>query len=506
MQTNSPGAPVAVIGAGIGGLAAAMEIAAHGVDVVVCEKAATTGGKVRAEAVGDARIDAGPTVFTMRRVFEELFERCGLAWPDDLVLTPAEVLARHAWDGHPHALDLHPDLERTVDAIGRFAGPQEARRYVGFVRRTAALHDALDRAFIRAPRPSRVQLVSRVGVAGVAELARLAPRATVWRALGRYFNNARLRQLFARYATYCGSSPYEAPATLLLIAHVEREGVWTIEGGMTRLAASLTRAAERLGATIRCGVRVRTIDVQAGRASSITLAGGERIAVRAVVCNADVAALSSGCFGPDVVRAVETTPPHRRSLSAVTWSLVGATRGFPLSHHNVFFGRSYASEFEDILVRRRLPRAPTVYVCASDRDARAGCAAHRGGGPERLFCLVNAPPVGDRGTCRHEEVARCATRAFELLRRCGLSVDRQPGALRTSTPWDFEDRFPGTGGALYGAACHGWNASFERHGARSRLPGLYLAGGSVHPGPGVPMAALSGGLAAAQLLADLAGR
>ena len=504
MQSVSGSAPVAVIGAGIGGLSAAMEIAARGVEVVVYEQAPVTGGKLRSETVGGARIDAGPTVFTMRWVFEELFERCGLAWPGDLVLTPAEVLARHAWDGHAHTLDLHPDLERTVEAIGRFAGRKEARRYVDFTERTASLYGALERAFLRASRPSRVQVAARAGLSGVAELVRLAPRATVWRALGRYFEDARLRQLFARYATYCGSSPWEAPATLLLIAHVEREGVWTIAGGMSRLAATLTRAAERLGVEVRCGTGVRTIDVRAGRLAGITLADGERVAVRAVVCNADVAALSGGLFGRGVSRAVEATPPWRRSLSAVTWSLVGTTSGFPLSHHNVFFGRDYVSEFEDILVRRRLPSAPTVYVCASDRDARVNSTVQPDGS-ERLFCLVNAPPIGDRGTCHQQEVAGCATRAFDLLRRCGLRIDR-PGAVRVSTPWDFENRFPGTGGALYGAACHGWSASFDRHGARTRLPGLYLAGGSVHPGPGVPMAALSGGFAAAALVADIAGR
>jgi 1-hydroxycarotenoid 3,4-desaturase len=122
--------------------------------------------------------------------------------------------------------------------------------------------------------------------------------------------------------------------------------------------------------------------------------------------------------------------------------------------------------------------------------------------PERIFCLVNAPPTGDVRRFDPKEIEPCATRTFDHLARCGLRV--APEAMTVTTPADFARLFPATGGALYGRAPHGWRASFQRPGVRTRLPGFYLAGGSVHPGPGVPMAALSGRAAAACLVADLA--
>jgi 1-hydroxycarotenoid 3,4-desaturase len=184
-------------------------------------------------------------------------------------------------------------------------------------------------------------------------------------------------------------------------------------------------------------------------------------------------------------------------LSAVTWCLRTATRGFPLLHHNVFFAEDYPREFRSIFDERRVTEAPTVYVCAQDRDESETAVA----GPERLLVLVNAPADGDRGALAADELASVERRVFALLAACGLDV--APGGGVVTGPSQFAALFPATGGALYGRATHGAFATFARPGSRSSIPRLYLAGGSVHPGPGVPMAALSGRRAAESVAADL---
>jgi 1-hydroxycarotenoid 3,4-desaturase len=214
-----------------------------------------------------------------------------------------------------------------------------------------------------------------------------------------------------------------------------------------------------------------------------------------------VAALAGGLLGTGAQRASAAVAPASRSLSAMTWALHARTDGFPLVRHNVFFCDDYAAEFRDIFQRGRLPSQGTVYVCAQDRNDTGSPAP--GEGPERLLCLVNAPATGDRGTLEPSEIEQCEQTHFALLKRCGLEIQRQPERTVLTTPQDFHRLFPATGGALYGQASRGWMDSFRRPSSTSRLPGLYLAGGSAHPGPGVPMAALSGRLAAATLMAHL---
>ena len=228
--------------------------------------------------------------------------------------------------------------------------------------------------------------VARQGVGG---LWSIRPFDTMWAALGRHFRDPRLRQLFGRYATYCGSSPFLAPATLMLVAHVEQEGVWLVEGGMHRLAAALAGLATQHGATIRYGAEVAEIVTGSGRATGVRLASGEFVAAGTVVVNADASALASGLLGAGVRHAVPA-PTGVRSLSAVTWAMQAETDGFPLSRHTVFFSRDYPAEF-DAIARGGLPGEPTVYVCAQDRDDSGTVQA----GPERLLVLVNAPAVGD---------------------------------------------------------------------------------------------------------------
>lgn len=483
------------------GLASAIALGAAGVEVTVLERGRSPGGKVRQLALSGTEVDSGPTVFTMRWVFDELFAQAGLHFTDHVTLQPLQILARHAWDARSQ-LDLFADEERSVEAIGGFAGAAEAARYRTFCRDTKRIFDILEKPFLRAERPSMAALLGSNGFRGLFELTEIKPFSSMASALAQYFHDPRLRQLFGRYATYCGSSPYLAPATLMLVAHVERDGVWSVHGGMHALAQALARAAESLGVKFRYDSEIREVRVEDGRAAGVSLSTGERIDADAVIVNADIAAVAGGLFGGPASRAAPAIPLHARSLSAITWSMVARTSGFPLSRHNVFFSRDYPAEFDAIFGRSELADEPTVYVCAQDR----GDDASNIDGEERLLVLVNAPAIGDRHSYTSTEIERCAQTTFDVLERRGLSIATRPQQVQIATPTDFNALFPATGGALYGRSSHGWTASFQRPGVRTKIPGLYLAGGSAHPGPGVPMAALSGRAAAACLLADLTSR
>jgi 1-hydroxycarotenoid 3,4-desaturase len=493
---------VVVVGAGIGGLVSALLLAARGLHVTLVEAGDAPGGKMRALKVGGAAIDAGPTVFTMRWVFDEILDDVGATLDELVGLSPLRVLARHAWRGHDAHLDLHADAQASADAIARFATPAEGQRFLAFCHEAQRIYRRLEGPHIRSSRPSFAQMVGDLGPSGLKALAALGPFATLWQTLGRHFHDARLRQLFARYATYCGASPWAAPATLMLVAHVEMDGVWSIDGGMNRLAQRLAGLAAARGARLCYGTRVERIEAGAGRVRGVVLADGTRLPADAVVFNGDANALALGLLGSDAADAMPPPlAPRQRSLSAVTWALHARTTGFPLVRHNVFFDDDYASEFDDVFKQRRLPKRGTVYVCAQDRsdDAAAPVA-----GRERLLALVNAPADGDHAAADFDaEIDPCEQRSWALLRQCGLNIDTTTATVLRRTPTDFEQLYPGSGGALYGPATHGWMALFKRPGAATALPGLYLAGGSAHPGPGVPMAAMSGRLAAATLLAHL---
>ncbi len=487
---------VAVIGGGIGGLVSSALLAAKGCDVTLIEAAAGPGGKLRTVMSDGVAVDGGPTVFTLRSVFEDIFAACGSDLADHVTMRPATTLARHAWG--KARLDLFADPAASEAAIGDFAGAAEARGYRAFRAESQRLFDALNTPFLHGSKTNPLTLGWRMGARGMADFANLRPFTSMWRALGGYFADPRLRQLFGRYATYCGSSPFQCPATLMLVAHAEASGVWLIDGGMHRLALALEALGRSNGVRFRYDAPVREIVVEQGRAAGVILTNGERIDATSVVCCADAAALGAGCFGDAARHAASPTPPIRRSLSAMVWTARTATEGFPLSRHNVFFSDDYAAEFA-ALAAGRLADAPSVYICGQDRDADGAAPA----GPERLQIIVNAPAIGDSAGFSPAQIEAYQRQMLASVARAGLSLDLTPQAVLTS-PTEFSAMFPATGGALYGAASHGWAASFQRQGSRTRIPGLYCAGGSTHPGAGVPMAALSGRLAADCLLKDRA--
>ena len=502
---TSKAAHVVVIGAGIGGLSAALAMCCHGATVTVVEQSNVTGGKMHQTTVDGVPIDSGPTVLTMRGVFDQLFSRAGMELEEHVALIKANHIARHFWHGD-QSLDLYTCIDQTSEAISQFSSPKEAQNYRAFAAKAEALFHALDLNFMRAQRPGTMQLGINATASELVTILRSPPFTSLWRALSRSFNDPRLQQLFARYSTYCGSSPFKAPATLMLIAHAERAGLWICRDGMQSLAHALEAAILAKGGEIRLSTGISQITCSNKAVSGVVTANGEVIKTDAVIYNGDPAALGNGLLSEAVRRA--TPKQSEASLSAYTLCTNTKVTHPALAYHNVFFGNHYKKEFDAIFNKGELAQDPTIYVCAQDRLNAASFTYNNSheqhssdhSNTERLFCLMNAAAQ----TVTNNEIQHATDTLKQTLCNHGLELPDTASSQVIATPNSFSDRFPGSKGALYGQPTHGWMGSFKRPGSRSKVAGLYLAGGGVHPGAGLPMVSLSGQLAADQLAADLA--
>ena len=486
---------ILIVGAGIGGLAAALDLAADGHAVTLFEAAAQPGGKARTLPSSAGPVQAGPTVLTLRPVFDALFADAGLALSDHVRTVREPLLARHFWaDGG--VLDLVSDDEANADAIARLSGAHDARTYRRFSAAARRLFDAFEGPVMTAPAPSRAGVA-----AAILRRPRLALDLAPWATLDRRlaaFRDPRLRQLFGRYATYVGGAPDRSPALLSLVWEAERRGVWRVDGGVSALAAALADAARAKGAEIRLSAPVARIETDGARVTGLVAADGTRHAADRVIFAGDPRALSQGHLGPDATRATAAPATAARSLSARVWAFAATADGPDLAHHNVFFADRPNAEFPDIRAGR-MPRDPTLYLCAQDRGAGRAVPA----GDERFEIIENAAP-GDAPPDTDEEKDACRTRTFARLARFGLRLLPAPDLAALTTPGDFAALYPGSAGSLYGQSPSGLTAAFARPTARTAIPGLYLAGGGAHPGAGVPMAAISGRLAAAAIRTDRA--
>jgi len=493
MQDQNP--PIIVIGAGMGGLATAIRLAAAGCRVTLLEASPAPGGKMRALPSLAGPVDAGPTVLTLRGVFDDLFALAGARLEDHLTLIPQPILARHWWaDGS--RLDLTGDTRTDAAAITAFAGTGAAQDFRRFDALARGLHQAFDAPVMQAPRP-RLAAIALAALLRPRLWTALLPGRSLAGLLRRHFRDPRLVQLFARYATYVGGRPNHAPGVLALIWRAEAAGVWAVQGGMHRLALALADLARGLGVEVRLGTVARQIVLHQGQVRAVDLADGSSLDCAACVFAGDPAALAAGHLGPGLTGALRKSATSPRSLSAWVWSFA-ATPGGPLAreliHHNVVFSSDPQAEFGPI-GRGEMPNLPTLYICAEDRAAGTIPT-----GPERFEIIVNAPPAHPD---HPEDFAKCHARTFQRLRQMGLTFHPEPGPQDLTTPAMLGQMFPGSAGAIYGRSPEGTLAAFARPPARTRVKGLYLAGGGAHPGAGVPMAALSGRHAAAAVLADL---
>ena len=484
---------VAVVGAGIGGLATALRLAHRGIKVTVLERHATPGGKMRQLPTSAGPVDAGPTVLTMKPVFDALFKDVGLRLEDHLTFEQQDILARHFWqDGT--VLDLMHDPEASRENVASAFGAKAAADFTQFSNRARQLYEAFDAPMMQSASPSIANL-TRIVATNPHLIPAMGPLRSFATQLSRQFTEPRLAQLFARYATYVGGVPTASPALLGLIWHVESQGVWHVEGGMHQLALQIAKAAQHFGAEFHYNAHVRTIEATDGKACAL-MVDDRRIAVDGIVFNGDPRALNLGALGQACQMAIPNPTIEPRSLSAHVMTFAAEPNGLQLAAHNVLFARDPHCEYVP-LPKGQNQHDPTLYVCAQDRFGKTTPI-----GPERFEIILNSPPITPT-TDSKKEKQQCQTLILDQLKRHGLTFTPIPQTETTTGPQDFDQLFPASAGSLYGRSPHGMMAAFKRPTARTAINGLYLTGGGAHPGAGVPMAVLSARHAAEATLSDL---
>ncbi len=496
-------ARVVVIGAGMGGMAVAARLAVKRHEVLVVEQSAAYGGKVGTFERDGFVFDTGPSLLTLPAVYRELFNKTGGPLEDAVDLVELEPAFGYRFaDGT--TVDMPGvDAARCAVALGAALGGTAEEDWRALMRRASDIWQVTRRPFLESPLTGLRDLVPLARK--LSDVRTVAPFTSL-RGLGeRYLHDPRLRMLLDRYATYTGSDPRKAPAALATVPYVEQTfGAHHVRGGVRRLADALHARSLERGVTYRMGTDVVEVRTDAARVTGVRLADGEVLPADVVVANADATHLYR-----DLVRDPRAAGALRR-LGRATPSLSGfvlllAVRGRTpgLRHHNVWFPQDYDAEFDAIFGRHARPvDDPAVYVCAPDDDAMRPDADH-----EPWFVLVNAPrhaTTGERGTVdwtapglaesyRDRILAVMASRGYDVRDRLLWSEIRTPADLERDT------RAPG--GAIYGTSSNGARAAFLRPANASPVPGLYLVGGSAHPGGGLPLVGMG-----AEIVADLVGR
>lgn len=487
---------VVVVGAGLGGLSAAIETRLLGHRVKVVEALDRPGGKASTTRVEGIEVDTGPSLLTLPHVFDELLWRAGSRLRDEVELIELCPSFRYQWpDGT--VLDVFPRLDRTLASVETVLGPAARRELARFARYAEAIYRAADDRFVRGHAP---RLVDVLDLRVAPLLVRIDPLRSMAAAIRSRVRNPYLRDVLLRFATYNGSDPRRAPATLNCIAHVDlAQGGFGVRGGIHALVQALFRAGQRLGVEYRFGERVVEIQWSRDRVFGVRYASGSFERADAVVANCDVAHLSAELM-PKAKIPGRGRPPSMSAYNAIVRAKLSASKPSnesPRVAHTVLFPSVYADEFRDIFDAGRMPLEPTVYLCA------ASVAHRRARWPdaEPLFAMVNAPalPAGWRGEPRYPNPR---PRMMSRLVAAGL-VDPEDRVVWERSPEDLARRFPGSRGALYGAASSDLFSAFRRPPNRVRhIPGLYLASGSAHPGGGMPLCVLSGRAAANALAED----
>jgi phytoene desaturase len=492
---NPDKASILVIGGGIGGLSAAIHLASEGYPVTLLEQNQAVGGKMAHHTQDGFIWDTGPSVITMKPVLESLFKTVGRRLENYVALQPVSPITRYLYpDGT--VFDATRDLTQMTEQIAALE-TQDVEGYLRFLAHAAALHRITGPIFIHGEPPT-LRDILRVPL-------RDAIKVDAWRsmdtAICRWVQDFHLRHILRRYATYVGASPYRAPAVLNVIAHNElTQGIWYPSGGVYTLARAYQKLATELGVKIRTGCRVDRILLDTEGVTGVRVHNGEVIKGRVVISNVDVITTYQSLLPKSIAqKPLRRLRRYETSLSGfvLLLGLSGTTPG--LAQHNVLFPANYRQEFADIFREQCPPQNPTIYITIS---AKAD-PDHAPPACENWFILVNVPALHPSSDWKTEGPA-LRERILDRIEAMGFEIRSRIRAEAHLTPEDLEARTGAWRGSLYGLSSNQPLNALRRPNPRSSsVRGLYFAGGTTHPGGGVPMVTLSGKVVAAMVCEDM---
>lgn len=464
---------VAVIGGGLGGLAAAITLAHAGMDVTVFEKNEELGGKMRAIDLGSHHFDFGPNTITMRDVFQQVLAQTGVNPNDYLQFISLPIHMKNV-SAMGEVLYFSNNQQYMIEQLEKFSH-EDAQNYPAFITEISRLYFLAQQHFLQTTFTS---LRDYIKPSLLMALVKVRPFETLEQFIKRYFQHPFVVQCLLRYATYIGSSPYSMPATFAMIAYLELvDGVDYVEGGTSAIAKAFAKRATELGVSFQVGCEITKVNHSKSQITSIVDKHGNLYEVDALFMNGD-----------RLTNAFELDQPKKtiQPSSSAFVLLLGLNKRFEiLHHHNVFFPKDYKDEFKALFSERYVDD-PTIYICNSSyTDPNISPTG------DNLLVLVNAPATKNGAmqinTQHYRELV------MTKLKQLGLDIEDAIVEEKLITPEFLEIEFHAYRGALYGAASNSIKTAFFRPNNRhAKLRNLFFIGGTVHPGGGSPLVTLGG--------------
>ncbi|HAI75493.1 MAG TPA: phytoene desaturase [Microscillaceae bacterium] len=482
MQTTKT---CAVIGAGPGGMASAIRMANKGYRVTVFEANGWAGGKLSQSVEQGYRFDMGPSVFTMPQFVDELYTLSGKNPRDYYDYISLDPVYRYFYEDGTHIV-AYKDPEKFAEEVAQKT-TESKETVVRYLRDVQQKYDLTADIFLHNSLHKIGNYFTGRVLRGILNFGKLEAFKTMDKSNRTWFKDPHVVQLFNRYATYNGSDPYQAPATLNVIPHLEINlGAYLPKGGMYAITKGLVKLGEDLGITYRYNTRVKRIVLQNNRATGIETEQNGVEPFDVVVSNMDVYNTYKHLI-PEA-RKPKTTLEQPKSSSAIIFYW-GIKHSFEqLGLHNIFFSANYPEEFDHITRKKQLYNDPTIYLNITSKkspdDAPEGC--------ENWFTMINAPHNAGQDNW-DEMIAQTRENLIHKLSR-NLGTDIRP-LIACELIWEprkIEAITSSAFGAIYGNSSNNKFAAFLRHANfSSRIKNLYFAGGSVHPGPSIPLCMLS---------------